>query len=154
MNVNLLRDQLLALSKDCVVRFLNSDQDVYGLGFFCDAYEINVYLVANTRKFLAEQAKLAVSAKDSLKWDTGNWEWPGGLFPSASPEQRAFDNSWKSIAKGLGSISQQELELCCRDVLVALNEIVDLRSRGIEGLVVQGPDDSESTLMQKLIRLC
>src|SRR5205823_2176245 len=100
--------------------------DVYGFGFFCDAYDGTILLVANTEQYHLSnlqdfEARVGPTDPEVYKWDIGNWKYPGGLFPSASAEQREFDEAWQEFQKPLSRIDHDEkqarLEEVCVEVL-------------------------------------
>jgi hypothetical protein len=85
------RERLHGISKKQVVQFFKGPDkgDVYGVGFFCDAYDGWVYLVANTEQYYHSslrglEARFGQTDPEVFRWDIGNWKYPGGLFPSSS----------------------------------------------------------------------
>src|SRR4051794_17933656 len=105
------RETLYRISKKQVGQFLNGPDksDVYGFGFYCDAYNGTVYVVANTEEYHVHsygdfQARFGPAAPEVFRWDIGNWKYPGGLFPSSSAEQHDFDEAWKEYQESLSQI--------------------------------------------------
>ena len=86
-----------------------------------------------------------------MKWDIGNWRFPGGLFPSDSSEQTEFDRSWAEATEAIGQTSQPQLEQICRDVLIELRATKGSPLKAMEGLIVMGPDDSAKMACEKLV---
>lgn len=133
---------------------------VYGLGYFADAFAGGVYLVANTEEFHArnlagDPAGAGSTEREEARWDIGNWQFPGGLFPSASPEQQEFDRAWADIAGrqmegGQEGDLQEHLEALCVRVLGRLvRDGAAAGMRELEGLVVAGPHDSGQDVLEK-----
>lgn len=137
--------------------------DVYGMGFFCDASHGDVSLVANTEQY--RQSGLRKSRADRrttnpkvFRWDTGNWKYPGGLFPSRSPEQTEFDAAWERYREPLSRIdhntTQERLEEVCVDVLLQLfQERAFGAATSLKGLIVHSPYDFGRSLLDKRIPL-
>lgn len=146
-------DALLRISRTHLARFLARPEagDVYAVGFFCDAHVGTIYLVANTeeyhRRTLGEfEARFGLTDPNVFRWDAGNWEYPGGLFPSAGPEQAAFDAAWAEFGGPLAGLEdaekQERLEGVCVRVLAALAaEGAFAAAPGLAGVTVLGPDD-------------
>jgi hypothetical protein len=156
---------LYAISKDHLTRFLGQQgrDDIYGLGFFCDLIE-GVMLVANTRachdSSFQESKNWSEKPNEALfRWDIGNWEYPAGLFPSDSEEQAEFDRVWKEVGVPVAYSDEDErtqrlLEALCGKVFKRLAEAGVLTpARGLEGLVVLGPDDEDKAILTKKKRL-
>jgi hypothetical protein len=152
MDSDWLKKRLLALSKEQFLMFWEkTGSDVYGVGFFCDALSGDVFLVANTRKYHNESfatSGLPAERENLFRWDIGNWEWPGGLFPSSSSEQRSFDESWAKARIGV-TLTQQLLEEICNAVLIELHDMQGSPLTAVEGMIVLGPDDNDQTILEK-----
>jgi hypothetical protein len=152
-----LGDALLALSLPHIRLFIDKyGSGFYGFGFFCDASNGLVYLVANSEEFHQESFNNMLSLmntanEDQFKWDIGNWQFPAGLFPSASAEQRQFERGWVEIRNKSPELTQKDLEKCCKAVLMKLHGISDSPLAGIEGLIVLGPDDSNNDIVTKRV---
>jgi hypothetical protein len=155
---------LYDISLGQVTRFLEvvPAEEVYGLGYFCDAFAGVVYLVGSTsthdRHHRRGIDRLSPADDELLKWDIGNWQYPGGLFPSASPEQREFDTAWSTFGRPLSErpddLDQQRLEEMCVQVLSRLVlHGAFARARRLEGFVVAGPDDTGRVILEKKRRL-
>jgi hypothetical protein len=124
-------DTLYRLSKTQIGKFFNGPEveDVYGVGFFCDAYSGSVYLVANTEQSHQStlcdfQARFGPTDPEVFKWDIGNWKYPGGLFPSSASEQVEFDTGWEEYREPLSKLEdekkQDKIEKVCINVLSIL----------------------------------
>ena len=135
-------------------------QDIYGVGFFCDAVPPGcIRLVANTRSYHTKAfgeyaARFGTCNEDVFRWDTGNWKCPAGLFPSATANQQAFDDTlspFLSVFAVESDEAQAELEQMCGRTLKRLYEDgVLLLAKQLEGLTVNGPyGDSETQLGKK-----
>jgi len=114
-----------------------------------------VYLVTNTFAYHdLTVADKPLADKEFFKWDIGNWQYPGGLFPSASPEQREFDTTWETIwgqlAELTDDLSQQRLEEMCVQVMGRLAQQGAFSgARKLAGIVVAGPYDSGPSCWRK-----
>jgi hypothetical protein len=154
MDSDWLKKRLLSLSKEQLLMFWEkTGSDVYGVGFFCDAVNGVVFLVANTRKYHNESfatSGIPVERESLFRWDIGNWEWPGGLFPSSSSEQLSFDESWAKAIIGV-TLTQQCLEEICKAVLIELHDMPGSPLTGVEGMIVLGPEDNDQTILQKVM---
>jgi hypothetical protein len=147
-----------------VHRFLSGPDadDVYGFGFFCDAYG-PVYLVADTEQYHCEslseyEARFGQVDREVFRWNIGNWKYPGGLFASSSAEQREFDIAWKSYEALLRQLdddtTQSKLEAVCVQVLRALYvDGVFTQARRLKGLTVLGPDATDEMVLNNLQQL-
>jgi hypothetical protein len=148
-------------SKSQIAQFLArpDNRDVYGLGFFCNADDGVVYLVANTEQYyrsslLEFEKRFGPTDKEVYRWDSGNWKYPGGLFLSSSPEQLEFEKAWESYQKSLSQLElddkQALLEDVCRKVLRWLSrEGVLSKMAGLQGVTILGPDDQEGAVLEK-----
>ena len=154
-------DRLHHISKQEVARFLAGPdaENVYGIGFFCDASNGRVYLVANTGQYHTTslrdfETRAGTTDPDVFKWDIGNWKYPGGLFPSSSAEQQAFDKAWRELGASLSHIAnetkQAMLEVVCVEVLTRLiKEDSFAPAYHLEGVTVLGPDDRGARLVER-----
>lgn len=148
-------EALFELSRSQVARFLGAAPKgrIYGFGFFCDSYAGIVYLVANTSEYHCRSlhdytAKFGPIEEELFKWDIGNWQYPGGLFPSASPDQREFDSEWEKHGQLIAGLhddsAQPRLEEICAAVLDrlvcagAFEEIPNLEATIVCGLYDRG----------------
>ena len=147
---------LYTISKEHVTDFLDGPikDQVYGVGVFCDAFAGDVYVVADTIENKAGCSGNFTDIEEQDKWDIGLWKYPGGLFPSNSIEQSAFDNAWgghrEQIAELEGDEKQALLEEVCFRVLRRL--ILDgvfSPAPNIEGFNILGPDDPQSVVLEK-----
>src|SRR5437667_7730391 len=105
MSLGDARSDFIELSKEYLNQFRQSSgSDFYGVGFFCDAYSGDVLVVANSEDYHREAfgRHSGTSSEDRFRWEIGNWNYPAGLFPSSSAEQRAFEEKWAKIKKRLG----------------------------------------------------
>src|ERR1700733_8150913 len=116
-------DRLHCISKEQVVTFLAGPgrNDVYGLGFFCDAFNGSVYLVANTEQHHQSslrdfEERFGETDHALFRWNVGNWKYPGGLFPSSSAEQQVFDTAWEEYEEPLSQIESEEKQAMLEDV--------------------------------------
>ncbi|HEX3314693.1 MAG TPA: hypothetical protein VHR72_07355 [Gemmataceae bacterium] len=158
-------ETLRRISTKQVGLFLNGPDksDVYGFGFFCDAYEGCIYLVANTELFHQNslrhfQSVYGQTDPELFRWNTGNWKYPGGLFPSSSAEQREFDAGWESSRQTLSAIesegAQGMLEELCSGVLTKMFADGAFSTiPGLSGLTVLGHDDRDEDILEKKKRL-
>jgi len=156
---------LTRISRIQVGRFLVLPEadDVYGMGFFCNASHGNVSLVANTeqhhqRGLRQSRADRRTTNPKVFRWDTGNWKYPGGLFPSRSAEQTEFDAAWKEYRELLSRIdhnmTQERLEEVCVDVLLQLfQEGAFVAGTSLKGFIVLSPYDFGRCLLDKRIPL-
>lgn len=158
-------DRLHRISKEQVVRFLAGpdNDDVYGVGLFCDAYDGAVYLVANTEQFhrasLCDfEARFGQTDPEVFRWDIGNWKYPGGLFLSSSVEQQAFDSAWDECREPLSQIESDDkqgmLEDACVEVLMRLFKGGAFSTAPrLKGLTVLGPAAGQEDVLAKKKRL-
>jgi Domain of unknown function (DUF4303) len=158
-------DRLHRISKEQVVRFLAGPDkdDVYGAGLFCDAYDGSVYLVANTERYYRTslrdfKARFGQTDPEVFRWDIGNWKYPGGLFPSSSAEQQAFDTAWEEYREPLSQIESDDkqgmLEDACVEVLMRLfKEGAFSTAPRLKGLMVLGPVVGQEDVLEKKKRL-
>ena len=153
------KETLYRISKKHLRQFLAGQvvKEFYGFGFFCDAYQGSVYLVANSleyhhRTFKDFITQYGTTDEQTFKWDIGNWEFPGGLFRSSSPEQMEFDSAWNPIRQSLeqmdGDGKQDVLEDVCIGVLERLiQEDTFSPAVDVQGFIVLGPDDRSEVVM-------
>jgi len=153
-------ETLYSISKKQIAQFLRGSEksDVYGFGFFCDPDGF-VYLVANTEHYHMSslrqyQARFGPTAPEVFRWDIGNWKYPGGLFPSSSAEQEAFDHAWQEYQQQLMQMDnerkQEMLEDVCSEVLARLVQEGSLSGiPSLKGFTIQGPDDPQETVLEK-----
>ena len=149
------------ISQPQIIRFLSGPDrgDVYGFGFFCDAHDGTVYLVANTERnhlnSLREfEERYGPTDPAVFQWDIGNWEYPGGLFPSSSAEQHQFEEAWREFQEPLSQMqdgqSQGLLEEVCAVVLKRLlHEGTFSTALGLKGFTVLGFDDAQGSVLEK-----
>jgi hypothetical protein len=148
-------DRLYRISKKQVVQFLNGPDkgDVYGFGFFCDAYDGTVYLVANTEQHHLSslrdfEARFGPTDPEIFRWDIGNWKYPGGLFPSSSTEQHEFDEAWKVYQELLSQIGNDDKQGMLEDICMAvlrrlIHEGAFSTAPGLKGFAILGSDDRQ-----------
>ena len=153
------------VAKTQVGRFLDCPEvaGVYGVGFFCDAYDGSVYLVANTEEYhqshLREfQARFGPTDPEVFRWDIGNWKHPGGLFPSSAAAQVEFDAAWEEYRGPLSGMEddkkQAKIEEVCGAVLaLLLKEGAFSTASGLKGFTVLGPDDRHEGVLGKRLLL-
>jgi Domain of unknown function (DUF4303) len=158
-------DLLHRISKEQVVRFLAGPDkdDVYGAGLFCDAYDGSVYLVANTEQYHRTslrdfEARFGETDPEVFRWDIGNWKYPGGLFPSSSAAQQAFDTAWGEYRQALSEIESDHkqgiLEDACAEVVKRLfKEGTFSTAPFLKGFTVLGPDAGQEDVLEKKKRL-
>ena len=144
-------DGLFRTSKRQIDRFLaEGEQDgLYGFGFFCDAFDETVLLVANTEQFhltsiRSFEAEFGPTDPEIFRWDIGNWKYPAGLFPPVTAEQNLFEvlrkESLEPLSEVDGDDKQGMLEEICFNVLRRL-----IRGRTfspvstLRGVTVLGP---------------
>lgn len=156
---------LTRISRILVGRFLVLPEagDVYGMGFFCDASHGNVSLVANTEQhhpsgLRKSRADRRTTNPKVFRWDTGNWKYPVGFFPSRSPEQTEFDAAREEYREPLSQIdhnmTQERLEEVCVDVLLQLfKEGAFGAATSLKGFIVLSPYDFGRSLLDKRISL-
>ena len=159
------RETLHKISKKHLHQFFveQAAEEVYGFGFFCDAFQGSVYLVANSLGFHQRKLKDFISQfgptdEQTFKWEIGNWQFPGGLFRSSSPEQIEFDSAWNPVRQSLeqmdGNGKQDVLEEVCIGVLERLiQEDTFSPAVDVQGFIVLGPDDRSEVVMVKKHRL-
>jgi hypothetical protein len=160
-------EKLYDLSKNQILQYEEeSDKDdVYGFGFFCDAFDGIVYLVANITQFhLYEyhrhQESVGRSDPEVFKWYPGNWDLPGGLFPSNSVQQHEFDRAWQEYGQKLSLLEggederQVALEELCLNVLKRLiHDGAFSAFSNLEGVTIIGPFDSPEMGLKKMMPL-
>jgi hypothetical protein len=158
-------DGLHRISKKQVVQFLNESEkgDVYGFGFFCDAYDGTVLLVASTEQYHLSslrdfEARFGPTDPEVFKWDIGNWKYPAGLFPSSSAEQSEFDVAWKEYQELLSQIENDDkqgmLEDVCFKVLRRLiHEGAFSTALSVKGVTILGPLALQENVLEKKKRL-
>lgn len=132
---------------------------VYAVGFFFDADSGDVYPVANTmdhhsREFRSRVKDVGDADEQTFLWDSGQWEFPVGLFPSDSAEFLKFDEAWaahrEAIAGDTDATRGKRLELICIASLRQLaGEKVFAPAVNLMGYMVQCPDDPEESLVMK-----
>jgi len=158
-------ERLHRISKEQVERFLAGPDkdDVYGMGFFCDAYDGTVCLVANTEHYHRTrlrdfEAGFGPTDPEVFRWDIGNWKYPGGLFPSSSAEQQSFNLAWEEYRAPLCQIEsdaqQGVLEDACIEVLIRLfKEGTFSIAPRLNGFAVLGPYAGREDVLENKIRL-
>ena len=165
---------LYRITKQQILRFIEEHEtaEVCGLGFYCDSLYGCVHLVADTEeqwRITLRDHKVSVAnaspeairdypdlyqmSPEVLRWDIGNWKYPAGLFPSASPDQRGFDTGWQPQQELLDSIGKEKssevveeyqgilIDVCSRTLIRLFNERNLSALHGLEGFTVMGPDD-------------
>jgi Uncharacterised protein family UPF0047 len=155
-------DRLHCIAKKHVGQFLNGAEqsDVYGFGFFCDAYNGTALLVANTEQYYLSslrdfEARFGPANAEVFKWDIGNWEYPAGLFPSSSAEQDEFEDAWKKeYQEPLSQIEnddkQSMLEEVCFKVLRRLIQArVFSAVPSVKGVTILGPTALKENVLEK-----
>ena len=158
-------DALHRISKRHVSQFLNGPDgcDTYGFGFFCDAYDGTVCLVANTQQYHLTSlrnfgAQFGPVDRDLFRWDIGNWKYPAGLFSSSSAEQREFYETWKECQVALSQIenddNQERLEDICFKVLRRLiHEGAFSMAPTGGGVMILGPTALRQNVLERKKRL-
>jgi hypothetical protein len=158
-------DALHRISRNQIARFLAGPDkdDLYGIGFFYDAEEGIVYLVANTEQYyqsslLDFENQFGPTDAEVYRWDSGNWKYPGGLFPSSSPEQLEFENAWKEYQWPLSQLRREDkqvlLEEMCLKVLEDLiREGVFSTAPRVQGGTILGPYERGKIVLEKKKKL-
>ena len=88
--------------------------DCYAVGFFCDAFSGSVLLARIRRNFTAKTFDpfRGIINEERFRWEMGNWKYLAGLFPSSSPEQKAYEKAWADIRSRIRVVSQESLSGC------------------------------------------
>ena len=152
---------LYKISKEHVTKFLDGPvkDRVYGLGFFCDAFAGDVYVVADTIENKAGCSGNFTDIEEQDKWDIGLWKYPGGLFPPVlDGEQWEFDNAWQQYRERIAEIEGDEKqvlleETCFRVLRRLILDGVFSTAPNVEGFNILGPDDPQSAVLEKKTRL-
>ena len=95
---------------------------------------------------------------EAFRWEIGNWEYPAGLFPSASLEQREYAMDWQEFEQSMAELAlpdhQERLELLALKVLKRLiDEGVFSQATSLKGYTILGPDDTQALLLKKKSRV-
>ena len=158
-------ETLYRAAREQFTRFLAGPvrEQVYAVGFFFDPVAGDVYPVANTmdhhlRSFKALVDEYGPTDQQEYLWNSGNWEYPAGLFPSASQEFKVYDDAWAPHREAVQAVSVEaddagiarldsDLRRLCVGVLRRL--AADGYFAGcphLMGYVVQSPFDESSDL--------
>ncbi len=155
-------DKLCRISTFQIHKFLKGPDvhDLYGIGYFCNACDGSVHLVANTEIYHQNslrdfQTRFGPTDSEVFRWDIGNWKYPGGLFPSSSPEQVEFDSGWEAVRESLTQMKddkkQDKLEDFCESVLsIIFKERAVSTIPTLKGFIVLGPDDRQQDVVDKV----
>lgn len=151
-------DALTLAARDQFGRFLVGPVavQVYAVGLFFDPDAGDVYPVANTVEHHLREYGAYVKAgnpADELPflWDSGRWEHPAGLFPSATPEYLAFDRAWGPFRNAIATSTDPDrsarfAETCVEALRRLAADGVFARATELLGYVVQSANDRPEEL--------
>ncbi len=154
---NIMTNTLYQISKDQMAQFLKGPdkEDLYGAGYYCDANEGVIYLVANTEGYYKKniqefEKQFGVTDKEVFRWDIGNWKYPGGLFPSSSPEQIRFEKGWEKYQEAISYLEEEEKQVLLEKACIkVLERLVQEEKLPLQGVTVLGPDDQGRKVLGK-----
>lgn len=146
-------DALTAAARDQFGRFLAGPAAgrVYAVGLFFDPDAGDVFPVANTIDHHLREYRAYIEAgnprdEPAFLWDSGQWEFPVGLFPSDSAAFLAFDRAWGPHREAVaGSDEPDRAERFAAACVEALRRLaaegVFEPIENLMGFVVQSPAD-------------